>query len=162
MGGGKTLIFEIPTLEMVRGGYPLSFLDEFSQVACLGPNEFARIQVAITEAITNSVEHGNLGLKSEWKEQFDELGVDKFSIEKAARLKIPKFAQKKVKIVVEYSDKSLDISVEDEGDGFAPDGHLCSSGEESHGRGLFMIKAAMDSVEFAENGRVIRMKKQFK
>ena len=162
MEGAKTLIFEIPTLEMVKNGYPLSFLDEFSQVACLRRSEFTRMHVAITEAITNSVEHGNLGLKSEWKEQFDEVGIDKFSIEKAARLQIPKFAQKKVKIVVEYSDKSLDISVEDEGDGFAPETHLCSNLDESHGRGLFMIKAAMDSVEFADNGRIIRMKKQFK
>lgn len=161
MSETKTLIIELPTHEIVSRGYPLEFLTEIAQYANLEVNLLTRIKVAIVEAMANSIEHGNLGLKSEWKEELDSTGQDRFSIEKANRLAMPEFAHKKIKIMIQYSAKSLDIIIQDEGKGFVPEQCETLSYTESHGRGIFLIKATMDLVEYDDNGRQIRMKKTF-
>lgn len=161
MSNIKTLIYEMPTLGLINNGWQLDLLSELELQGKLDHTEVMRVEVALQEAMANSVEHGNLGLKSEWKEEFDEYGVDRFTREKKQRLEDPNFSQRKLKIVVQYSEDSLDISIQDEGEGFIPDTHSASKGVELHGRGLFMIRSNMDEVDFDNSGRIIRMKKRF-
>jgi anti-sigma regulatory factor (Ser/Thr protein kinase) len=162
VNNAQTLIIELPTFELVKRGCAFDYLDEVKKIAFIHPKDYAALKVALSEALTNSIEHGNLGLKSEWKEEFDSNGVDKFSIEKNTRLNLPEFAEKKVKIILNYSPDMLEVSIKDEGEGFSPESHQTSVGLESHGRGIFLIKSAMDSVEYHDNGRVIYMRKNFR
>jgi len=60
-------------------------------------------------------------------------------------------------------DKAVEITVSDEGKGFdytlVADPTLEQNISKARGRGLFIIKNFMDSVEFADNGKTIRLRK---
>ena len=155
----QTFIFEIPTLDFTRTTWRLDLLRQLNEAGKLDTQSMLRVELALQEAVTNSVEHGNLGLRSEWKEEFDREGLDRFTREKQERLRDPFFALRKVKIAVQYFENVLDISIQDEGDGFEHHSKSPSVGLESYGRGLKMIRSNMDEVSFDDNGRVIRMKK---
>jgi len=93
-----------------------------------------QIGVAVIEAGMNAVKHGN-----------------KFDINKRAR------------IWFVLDDEKLSIRVEDEGEGFDPnavDNPL--EGENlfrDHGRGILMIRAYMDDVQWENKGTVLTMTK---
>jgi serine/threonine-protein kinase RsbW len=91
-----------------------------------------RIVLLTTEAVTNAVEHGN-----------------KSDPSKAVRLEFVK------------ADEHIEISVEDEGEGFDPDAvadprtgdNLYREG----GRGIFLITSMADAYHFEAGGRRLRM-----
>ena len=96
------------------------------------PEDVFKIQLAIEEAMINAVEHGN----------------------KSDPLKT---------VTVEYSitAKEFDITITDEGNGFAlekvPD---CRNDENLNnvtGRGIVLMRSCMDSVEYNERGNRVRM-----
>ena len=93
------------------------------------------IKLALEEAVINAMKHGN-------------------------------HMDKTRNVTVSYSvdDKKVVISVEDEGDGFdlnaVPDPTLDQYIEASHGRGLMLMKAYMDSVSFNEFGNKVTMVKR--
>ena len=156
----QTQIFELPTLDLAQQGWRLSLLKELHGQGRLNNQEILRIELALQEAVTNSLEHGNLGLKSEWKDELDLEGIDRFTREKKQRLQDPQYAARKVKIVVECSEESLDVTITDEGDGFAAEIRNPSNQTQSYGRGLMIILSSMDDVSFGDNGKVIRMRKK--
>ena len=85
-----------------------------------------------TEAFTNAIEHGN------------NLDPDK-----------------KVTIQFEAHPETLEIWVEDEGEGFNPDAVADPLAEENlladSGRGLYLIEALADEVRYEEDGRRVRI-----
>jgi serine/threonine-protein kinase RsbW len=106
----------------------------------INPNYFSEyevfgIQLAIEEALINAVEHGN---------QLDPLKH----------------------ITVEYSITSnkFEISITDEGRGFKPDMVPDPCRDENilkvTGRGIVLMQAFMDSVEYNERGNCVHMVKQ--
>ena len=108
-------------------------------VAQISPNDFTQkdlfdIQLAIEEAMINAVEHGN-------------------------KLDVLKY------VTVEYSvtaDK-FEISIADEGCGFKPE-MIPDPREDENlhnvtGRGVTLMRACMDSVEYGEKGNSVRMVK---
>ncbi len=94
-------------------------------------NYYANILTSIVEAYTNAVEHGN-----------------KFNPEKTVR------------ITFNHEQKGLSFQIKDQGNGFdinkIPDPTDLNN-EGSEGRGIFMIKALSDQVEFQDNGRSIKL-----
>lgn len=92
------------------------------------------IPLALTEALVNAVKHGN-----------DEA------------------ADKRVGLSVDIDVDGVTMTVWDEGEGFDPASIPESIRPEDilkeSGRGIFLIRAYMDEVEFSEDGRRIRMKK---
>lgn len=96
-------------------------------------NIFA-VQLAIEEAFTNAVKHGN---------KMD--------------------PSKEVKIEYSVTPEKVDVCISDQGTGFVPDkiadprygDNLYKTG----GRGLFLIRSYMDTVEFNERGNCLRMVK---
>jgi serine/threonine-protein kinase RsbW len=106
-------------------------------VGQINPNNFSQeqifdIQLAIEEAMINAVEHGN---------RHDPLKH----------------------ITVEYSitPDTFEISITDEGCGFTPDTVPDPRQDENihnvTGRGIVLIRACMDSVEYNERGNCVRM-----
>ena len=92
------------------------------------------IHLALEEAFTNAVKHGN---KND--------------------------LNKKISIDYSISDDKFEITVSDEGEGFQPDvipdprsdENLCKSS----GRGLLLIRTYMDKVEYSEKGNAVLMVK---
>ena len=96
------------------------------------------IEIAVLEALANAVIHGN-----------DEN------------------PEKHVHLTCRCSmDGEVSIVVRDEGEGFdsqaVPDPTELQGLLLSHGRGLYLMRTLMDEVSFAENGTVVRMRKQMK
>lgn len=156
-----TKIYEFPTLELASQSFKIDVLNDLVRHGKIDTLTMLRLELAVQEAITNGIEHGNLGLRSEWKEEMGTDGIDRFSREKFLRLQEPAYAKKRVTVSIEVDDIQIQISVRDEGDGFTPDAYRASEALETYGRGLAMIRANVDEVTFGEEGRLIRMVKRF-
>ena len=118
------------------------------------------ISMALLEALSNAMYHGNLEIPSEVRE---EQGVKGFHDEIQKRLQDSQYNQRKVTIRYNYTGGYAEYIVEDEGKGFDyknvadprdPENFLKNSG-----RGLFIIQVHMDEVEWDNGGRRIRMRK---
>ncbi len=93
---------------------------------------FNKVQLALNEAVTNAVVHGNKNDSS-----------------------------KKVHIAAKRTDERIEITVKDEGGGFDPAAVPDPTDEEqllkAGGRGVFLIHQYADEVSFEENGTLVRM-----
>jgi serine/threonine-protein kinase RsbW len=93
------------------------------------------IRLALEESLINAIKHGN---------RFD--------------------AVKKVHVEYTISARELDLIVEDEGAGFerhgVPDPTLDENVEKCSGRGILLMEAYMNSVEWSRGGRRIHMVKK--
>jgi len=94
---------------------------------------YGNILVATVEAVNNAILHGN---------KLDE--------------------SKKVFVKFEMEEKTLQITIKDEGPGFdydnIPDPTAPENIEKPHGRGIFLIKHLVDEFEFRNNGAEIEFK----
>lgn len=93
------------------------------------------IRLAVEEALINAIRHGN---------KFD--------------------PTKKVTVRASVNSSRVDITIEDQGPGFqrdgVPDPRLAQNINRCCGRGLLLIEAYMDRVEYSRGGRRIRMIKK--
>ena len=118
---------QLINIEKVR-----SFLDEIFNESCLNRNYFNRVFLGISEAVSNSIVHGNKNDRS-----------------------------KKVFISFLYQDDKLIITVRDEGVGFSIDDvidpTLPENRKKENGRGLFLIQQIADEVFFFDEGKKIQI-----
>jgi len=93
---------------------------------------FGNIIVALTEAVENSIIHGN-----------------------------KQDPEKKINISFEAVNKGIVFTIEDEGDGFdvssIPDPTDSKANPEKKGTGIFLITVLADEVNFLEEGRKIQL-----
>lgn len=114
-----------------------------------------KLLIALHEAISNAVIHGNLELSSDLKEQ----GDSAFAEALAQRAADPVLASRKVDIVVEFDGDVYRWVITDQGRGFDVDRILarCLSDDPevllSSGRGILMMKSFLDDVRFEMGGR---------
>ena len=118
------------------------------------------IAMALAEALSNAMYHGNLEIPSEVREEH---GMKGFNEEIQKRMKDPQYNNRKVTIHYCYNRDYVEYVIEDEGKGFDyanvadprdPENFLKNSG-----RGLFIIQIHMDEVTWDKGGRLIRMRK---
>jgi len=92
-----------------------------------------RVMLALSEAVTNAIVHGN----KEHKE-------------------------KNVTIKIKINDSNVIIDIQDEGEGFDPDDIPDPIEEENllatGGRGLFFMEEFADQVEYGDGGRLVILK----
>lgn len=123
----------------------------------------AQLVMALNEAITNAVVHGNLRISSDLKELQD----GSFGRTLAERSTQKDFADKKVFITFEANPEGCQWIIRDEGPGFDVDAMLqkLKAAEESDdpevilssGRGILMMQAFMDDVSWQNGGREITL-----
>lgn len=93
---------------------------------------YGNILIALTEAVNNAIHHGN---------QLD--------------------PSKQVQLAYAVKDNKVTFLVSDEGAGFdyehLPDPTDPQNIEKPHGRGVFLMRALADSVEFTDNGAAVAM-----
>lgn len=113
------------------------FLLKINQRMKLGDNEFNKLLVAATEAVNNSIIHGN-----------------------------KRNPKKKVVLTCELNHAELSLRVQDEGPGVdanaLPDPLAVENIMRENGRGVFLMKSLMDQVDFEkfEKGAAVTMKMQ--
>ena len=118
-----------------------------------------KLLIALHEAISNAIIHGNLELSSDLKEQ----GDSAFAEALAQRASDPTLAGRKVDIVIDFDGSVYRWVITDQGRGFDVEKVLarCLSDDPevmlASGRGILMMKSFLDDVRFEMNGRRVIM-----
>ena len=114
------------------------------------------MELALEEAITNAIIHGNLEISSKLKEE----DYDLFEQAVNERMAVPPFNNRKVKISYGYDRQSAVFRIEDEGAGFDWSHFLKKEVDQEllpHGRGIIIIRTFASSVAYNEAGNVITL-----
>jgi serine/threonine-protein kinase RsbW len=110
-----------------------NLIDELSVELSLVADIYGNILIAIIEAVTNAIVHGN---------KLDET--------------------KKVTIQAEYQKPYLVVRVTDEGEGFEfnsiPDPTKPDNVEKPDGRGVFLMRHLADDIAFERRGSIVNLK----
>jgi CheY-like chemotaxis protein len=121
-----------------------------------------RISVAINEALTNAIYHGNLAVGSELRERDEE---SYFELIKQRRSQ-PPYCNRRVYLSARESGAEAVYVVRDEGGGFdparIPDPTAPPNLTKATGRGLLLIHAFMDKVVYNDVGNEVMMIKRRK
>ncbi len=118
-----------------------------------------QIGIALMEALSNALIHGNLELDSELRksdrDQFEELLF--------RRLKEEPYSERLIHCTVTETRDRVEYVISDEGQGFdpdcLPDPTIPENLLEVCGRGVMLIRTFMDSVEYNQKGNQVTMVK---
>lgn len=119
-----------------------------------------QIGMALVEAVSNAMIHGNLGVRSELRRR--SLSAYRELIE--TRRNAEPFASRRVHCEARERPDEVEYVVADEGDGFDPAG-LPDPRDPGNvlslsGRGVFLIRTFMDDVAFENHGAKLVMRKR--
>ncbi len=118
-------------------------------------HEQVRVAVAIREALSNAILHGNLQVSSELKETNEKAYYELIK----TRQEEEPYRSRQVHVIAEESWSSVMYAITDEGIGFdvnsIPDPTDPANLEKASGRGLLLIRTFMDEVQFNEKGNEI-------
>ena len=119
-----------------------------------------QVGMALLEAVSNAMVHGNLEVRSELRD--DDLGRY-YAMISRRRAELP-YAARRVRVTSRESADRVEYVVEDEGPGFAPaaqpDPEAPENAARVRGRGLFLMRTFMDSVEHNERGNRVTLAKR--
>ena len=123
--------------------------------------ERIRVGIALHEALLNAIQHGNLELSSDLRQEnegvFRDLGEER-------RRQSP-YQDRRVHVRASLSRSEAVYVVEDEGPGFdpttIPDPTDPANLERIGGRGMMLIRTFMDEVEHNERGNRITLRKRY-
>ena len=136
----------------------ISYLQEQMAIMRLfDESQLLRVGIALCEALTNAIHHGNLELDSEWR-QNDE--AEYFRIAEERRQSKP-YSDRRVRMVATLSDQDVRFVIDDEGPGFKVDQIRDPTDEinmeRMGGRGLLLIRSFMDQVTHNSTGNSIAL-----
>lgn len=122
-------------------------------LACAYPDP-KRAIIGITELLINAVEHGNLGVSYQEKQQLVTAGTWRETIE--ARQAAPEHKDKRVDVVLQNKAEGIYLQVSDEGRGFEWWRYLeidPSRATHPNGRGIALAnKISFDRLQFTQDG----------
>jgi CheY-like chemotaxis protein len=123
--------------------------------------ERIRVGMALHEALLNAIQHGNLELSSDLRQEDEEVFRDLGE----QRRRQPPYRERRVRVRATLTRTEAVYVVEDEGPGFdpatVPDPSDPANLERIGGRGLMLIRTFMDEVEHSENGNRITLRKRY-
>lgn len=115
-------------------------------------------KVGISELLINAIEHGNLGIDAEEKSKLQH--ENRWLSEINRRLRLPQYKNKIVNITFEYSQKSITLIVEDQGQGFNWRTYMEDPTEvnlKQNGRGILMAKnLVFTTLSYSEKGNTVK------
>ena len=122
--------------------------------------EAVQVGVALREALVNAVEHGNLELDSQLKEE-GAMTYEKLREERRAQAP---YRERRVRVGTDFSPEAIRWTIGDEGGGFdidaVPDPTDPMNLDRVYGRGLLLIRTFMDDVTHNDVGNEITMIKR--
>ena len=120
-----------------------------------------RVGMALHEALLNAIQHGNLELNSELRQENEQVFRD---LGEERRRQRP-YRDRRVRVRATLSRSEAVYIVEDEGPGFDPSTLPVATDpanlERIGGRGLMLIRNFMDEVEHNEKGNRITLRKSY-
>lgn len=136
----------------------ISYLQEqMATMRLFNESQLIRIGMALCEALTNAIHHGNLELDSEWRQDSE---ATYYQIAEERRYLKP-YSERRVRMVASLSEQEARFVIDDEGPGFAVDEVLDPTDEinmdRMGGRGLLLIQSFMDQVQHNAVGNSITM-----
>lgn len=137
------------------------FLRLAEQMELWADDVMMRIGVALHEAVTNAVIHGNLEIGSELR------GVDDQAYSKLVkeRQQLEPFCNREVLLSMRVAEGNAEFVITDQGPGFDVHSVANPTDEENmlkaSGRGLIMMRAFMDEVQYNESGNEVRLSKKY-
>ena len=134
--------------------------EDLKRISFGDPGDIMHVGMALTEALANAIDHGNLELDSTLREEtnssYRELG--------ARRSQEPLYANRRVKVTAYLSSVEIKLVIQDQGPGFDPSKLPDPTDPENllkaSGRGIMLIKTFMDEVTFSPKGNEITMIKR--
>ena len=115
-----------------------------------------QLGVALENALTNAMFRGNLEMS---REEYPVLSRSVVS----QRAGQSKFADRKVNFTMDVSSEKVEFRIQDQGEGFdtsqVPEASDPESFRDGVGRGLVLIQAFMDEVNYSDAGRTLEMAK---
>lgn len=136
------------------------FQESMSHMGLCDEAERLRASVALEEALTNAVHHGNLEVSSELRQGDD----SRYYRLIARRRKQEPYCQRQVHIYVNMSSDEARFKIRDEGPGFdvdqLPDPTDPENLERAGGRGIMLMRTFMDEVTFNEIGNEVTLIKR--
>ena len=111
------------------------------------------MELALQEAISNAVIHGNLSVRSLQDPSLTAL--ERFSTEVAQKLADPGLASRRLKVAALLDEAGITIDVIDQGPGFTPGARKSSV---ASGRGISLIETLVSGWELLDEGRRIRLR----
>ena len=112
--------------------------------------------------LTNSIEHGNLGITAEEKFKATESGTYYELLNE--RLSDPELSKRTTHINIDLKDKVLSVTITDQGKGFDTSKLPDPTDEEHllklHGSGIFITKMYFSKIEYNEKGNQVTLIKE--
>ncbi len=125
--------------------------------------ERARIGVAVEEALSNALYHGNLELDSKLREN----GVQEYYALAAERRTLAPYRDRTVTVTEQLTPDEVRITIQDQGPGFdirrltpAPDTDDDADFEIPSGRGFMLMQAFMDEIAYNDRGNQVTLVKR--
>jgi CheY-like chemotaxis protein/anti-sigma regulatory factor (Ser/Thr protein kinase) len=135
-------------------------LGDLSEMKICDDTAVMHVGVALEEALTNAIHHGNLELKSELFEKSPE----QYGALLKERLRTKPYSDRRVFVRAVVTRSQGCYVIRDEGSGFdksiIPDGTGALLSDPIQGRGLLLIHTVMDEVSYNDAGNEITMIKQ--
>lgn len=138
----------------------ISYLQDCAvQLGVCDDNDRTRIGIALEEALVNAMIHGNLEVGSELR------GVDDEAYRQllAARRATPMYRDRRVHVQARMDRDRVEFLIRDEGPGFdcqaLPDPTDPENLLKASGRGVLMMRAFMNEVEYNEAGNAVTLTK---
>lgn len=127
--------------------------------------ESVRVAIALEEALSNALYHGNLEISREAFEEARAAMVvgEPFDLVQQRREQ-PPYNQRVIRVQVEMTPQEARFTIEDQGPGFdvsslpAPDDE--SAWQRAPGRGLLLIHGLMDEVQYNDRGNRVTLTKR--
>jgi len=124
-------------------------------------NDLLNLSIALEESLLNAHEHGNLELKSEWKEvRQGDSAQTLFEAKRIERLQRPEFAERKVRVRLRVAADKVRVSVKDDGSGYCAGKIPDRASGKPHGMGLMLIKGLTDHISFNAKGNEVAFEKR--
>lgn len=111
------------------------------------------IELALHEALSNALLHGNLQLESIAALNVEAL--ERFSSDLMRRITDPSYANRRIDVVCDFDDETVVIDVVDQGGGFV---FKPKADPKASGRGFELIGASCQSYQLLDGGRRVSMR----
>ncbi|MFM9964095.1 MAG: response regulator [Planctomycetaceae bacterium] len=133
--------------------------DHIGSLRLCDERELVRIGVALHESLSNAINHGNLELDSELRQEEESLY---YELAEARKVMWP-YCDRKVQFMASLNGDRVKFVIRDEGPGFnhkkVLDPTAAENIERIGGRGLLLIRSFMDEVTYNDRGNQITLLK---
>lgn len=134
-------------------------LEQITKLQLLDEHHLVSLSVALSESLSNAINHGNLELDSELRQEDESVYYD---LAAARRVMWP-YCDRKVHVFASYTKDRVKFVIRDDGPGFnvesVKDPTDKDNIERIGGRGLLLIRAFMDEVSHNARGNEITLMK---